>query len=86
MTTELASAEVRTRKPGVAAVAWQLAEIRWATLSTALFVLGGVGMLAGAPSWFSWTVLLACCAAGDSAGRAWPGCARCAEARSMSTC
>ncbi|WP_143517469.1 heavy metal translocating P-type ATPase [Pseudonocardia sp. MH-G8] len=44
--------------------AWSLPEVRWATLATALFALGLLAQLAGAPAWVWWTFHLACYAAG----------------------
>ncbi|MGC9667496.1 heavy metal translocating P-type ATPase [Planosporangium sp. 12N6] len=43
---------------------WALTEIRWATLATALFAVGGVAQLAGAPAPVWWALYLACYAAG----------------------
>ncbi|TMS00826.1 cadmium-translocating P-type ATPase [Nonomuraea basaltis] len=56
--------------PPSRAVAWwrtgagSLPEVRWALAATALFAAGGVGQLAGAPSWSWWALYLACYAAG----------------------
>ncbi len=44
--------------------AWSLPEVRWAVIATALFTVGGICQLAGAPSWLWWAVYLACYAAG----------------------
>jgi heavy metal translocating P-type ATPase len=41
-----------------------LPEVRWAALATALFVLGGLAQLAGAPPLVWWVLYLACYAAG----------------------
>jgi len=41
-----------------------LAEVRWALASTVLFAGGGLGQLAGAPTWLWWGLYLACYAAG----------------------
>jgi heavy metal translocating P-type ATPase len=41
-----------------------LPEVRWAVLATALFAVGGVSQLLGAPSAVYWTLYLACYAAG----------------------
>ncbi len=41
-----------------------LPEMRWAAAATALFVVGGVLQLAGAPDWSWWTLYLACYATG----------------------
>jgi heavy metal translocating P-type ATPase len=43
---------------------WALVEVRWATLATVLFALGGVAQLAGAPRPLWWGLYLACYAAG----------------------
>ncbi|GAA3643950.1 heavy metal translocating P-type ATPase [Nonomuraea antimicrobica] len=43
---------------------WSLPEVRWAVLALALFAVGGVSHLAGAPSWLWWALYLACYAAG----------------------
>ncbi|WP_043617067.1 heavy metal translocating P-type ATPase [Nonomuraea candida] len=44
--------------------AWSLPEVRWAAAATALFALGGIAQLAGAPPWSWWALYLACYAAG----------------------
>ncbi|WP_435875609.1 heavy metal translocating P-type ATPase [Nonomuraea jabiensis] len=49
-----------TRWPGM----WSLPEVRWAVLALALFAVGGISQLAGAPSWLWWGLYLACYAAG----------------------
>lgn len=41
-----------------------LPEVRWALVATALFTLGLIGQLGGAPGWLSWGLYLACYAAG----------------------
>ncbi|MGI4895740.1 MAG: heavy metal translocating P-type ATPase [Janthinobacterium lividum] len=41
-----------------------LPEVRWAALATALFVLGALALVLDAPTGLSWTLLLACYAAG----------------------
>ncbi|MFC7587239.1 hypothetical protein ACFQYP_28595 [Nonomuraea antimicrobica] len=51
---------------------WSLPEVRWAVLALALFAVGGVSHLAGAPSWLWWALYLACYAAGGWSP-AWPG-------------
>ncbi len=43
---------------------WSLPEVRWAVAATALFAVGGICHLAGAPSWSWWGLYLACYAAG----------------------
>lgn len=43
---------------------WALAEVRWAAAATALFVLGVVADVAGAPGWATWTLYLSCYVAG----------------------
>ncbi|MEV4573892.1 heavy metal translocating P-type ATPase [Nonomuraea jabiensis] len=43
---------------------WSLPEVRWAVLALALFAVGGISQLAGAPSWLWWGLYLACYAAG----------------------
>ncbi|GAA4585847.1 heavy metal translocating P-type ATPase [Planotetraspora phitsanulokensis] len=42
----------------------RLAEVRWALAATLLFAGGGIGQLAGAPTWLWWALYLACYAAG----------------------
>ncbi|WP_431233333.1 heavy metal translocating P-type ATPase [Mycolicibacterium psychrotolerans] len=44
--------------------AWSVPEVRWATLATGLFALGGLTDFAGGPSWLSWLLYLVCYAAG----------------------
>src|SRR4051794_27899412 len=39
---------------------WALPEIRWATVATVLFALGGVAQLADAPAALWWALYLAC--------------------------
>ncbi|WP_308441870.1 heavy metal translocating P-type ATPase [Planotetraspora phitsanulokensis] len=41
-----------------------MAEVRWALAATLLFAGGGIGQLAGAPTWLWWALYLACYAAG----------------------
>ncbi|SFF81756.1 ATPase, P-type (transporting), HAD superfamily, subfamily IC/heavy metal translocating P-type ATPase [Actinopolymorpha cephalotaxi] len=43
---------------------WSLPEVRWAVIATALFAVGGICQLAGAPSWLWWSLYLVCYAAG----------------------
>ncbi|WP_066170588.1 heavy metal translocating P-type ATPase [Gordonia hydrophobica] len=43
---------------------WDLAEVRWATLASALFLAGLAASLTGLPDWTWWTLYLACYAAG----------------------
>ncbi|MGW4118306.1 heavy metal translocating P-type ATPase [Nocardia sp. NPDC004711] len=43
---------------------FELAEMRWAAVALALFLLGLAAQLAGAPSWLWWGLYLACYAAG----------------------
>ncbi|MEH1128468.1 heavy metal translocating P-type ATPase [Micromonospora sp. CPCC 206061] len=50
--------------PGRRTRLWTLAEVRWATAATVLFVVGGVIHLAGGPTWMWWSLYLACYAAG----------------------
>jgi heavy metal translocating P-type ATPase len=45
-------------------VFWSLPEVRWATGSLLLFLLGGLAQLAGAPALLWWALYLACYAAG----------------------
>src|SRR4051812_28617821 len=40
--------------------AWSLPEVRWALTAAALFGVGVLAQLAGAPPWLYWTVYLAC--------------------------
>lgn len=51
--------------------ALSLPEVRWALISLALFVVGGITQLVGAPGWVWWTLYLACyCAGGWEPGLA----------------
>ena len=50
----------RTRRAGT----WSLPEVRWAALATALFAAGLIALLAHAPMTVTWTLFLACYAAG----------------------
>jgi heavy metal translocating P-type ATPase len=50
--------------PSAARAALGLPEARWALAATALFALGGVAQLAGAPAWSWWALYLACYATG----------------------
>ncbi|MBY4128025.1 heavy metal translocating P-type ATPase [Rhodococcus fascians] len=43
---------------------FEIAEVRWAATATALFVLGLVAQLVGAPVWMYWALYLACYATG----------------------
>jgi len=45
-------------------VFWSLPEVRWAAGALALFVLGGLAQLSGAPAAVHWTLYLACYAVG----------------------
>lgn len=45
-------------------IAWSLPEVRWAVAATALFGMGSLAQLAGAPVWLYWALYLACYAAG----------------------
>jgi cation transport ATPase len=49
---------------GLGARLWALAEVRWATLATVLFALGGAAQLVGAPRPVWWGLYLVCYAAG----------------------
>ncbi len=53
--------------PGVARGMFGLPEIRWAAIATALFAIGGVAQLAGAPAVLWWVMYLACYASGGRA-------------------
>ncbi|WNV76955.1 heavy metal translocating P-type ATPase [Geodermatophilus sp. DSM 44513] len=53
-----------SRRPAALAAAWSLPEVRWAALSLALFAVGAVAQLAGAPAPVYWGLYLACYAAG----------------------
>ncbi|WP_396992036.1 heavy metal translocating P-type ATPase [Nonomuraea phyllanthi] len=72
MTTELRPSprvETTAAPPSKIALWWQngagsLLEVRWAVAATALFAVGGIAQLAGAPPWLWWTLYLACYAAG----------------------
>ncbi|WP_281388930.1 heavy metal translocating P-type ATPase [Kribbella qitaiheensis] len=44
--------------------AWTLAEVRWATAATVLFLAGLIVNLAGGPAWVYWPLFLACYIAG----------------------
>jgi heavy metal translocating P-type ATPase len=39
---------------------WALPEVRWATVSTVLFLVGMAAQFAGGPSWLWWALYLAC--------------------------
>lgn len=58
----------RPTPPGAASSTWRsasaLPEVRWAGLATALFALGGLVQLAGAPAPVWWALYLACYATG----------------------
>src|SRR5579862_7362853 len=43
---------------------WSLPEVRWAAAATALFLAGLSARLAAGPPWLSWTLFIACYAAG----------------------
>jgi len=49
---------------GRAAGLWTVPELRWAAVATALFAVGAVLQVSGAPAWSWWTVYLACYASG----------------------
>ena len=49
---------------GRAAGLWTVPELRWAALATALFAVGAVLQVSGAPGWSWWTSYLACYASG----------------------
>ncbi len=40
--------------------AWSLPEVRWALIATALFAVGVLAQLAGAPPWLFWPLYVAC--------------------------
>lgn len=50
--------------PRIVVHAWRLTEVRWATAATGLFTLGVLVQLADAPTVLTWTLYLACYAAG----------------------
>ncbi|MET8425110.1 heavy metal translocating P-type ATPase [Nocardia sp. NPDC004860] len=56
----IAQPEVAVRRTRL----FELAEMRWAAVALALFLLGLAAQLAGAPSWLWWGLYLACYAAG----------------------
>ncbi len=43
---------------------WTVPELRWATAATALFAIGAVLQVSGAPAWSWWALYLACYASG----------------------
>ncbi len=49
---------------GITAGLWTVPELRWATAATALFVVGAVLQVSGAPAWSWWSLYLACYASG----------------------
>lgn len=67
-TTTPRSSPGRMTKPGppgrLVARLWFLREVRWAVVATVLFLTGGLTDLLGAPATVSWTLYLACYAAG----------------------
>ncbi|MGW6505390.1 heavy metal translocating P-type ATPase [Nonomuraea angiospora] len=72
MTTDLTTPEAAAVRPAPASrpLHWwrsgagSLPEVRWALAATALFAVGGLVQLAGAPAWLWWALYLACYAAG----------------------
>lgn len=44
--------------------AWTVPEVRWATAATVLFLAGLVAGLTGGPGWLTWSLFIACYAAG----------------------
>ncbi|MFI2651628.1 heavy metal translocating P-type ATPase [Micromonospora fulviviridis] len=54
----------RPAGPGLLARFWALTEVRWATIATGLFALGGVAQLLDGPPALWWALYLACYAAG----------------------
>ncbi|TIC79113.1 heavy metal translocating P-type ATPase [Nocardioides sp. GY 10127] len=56
--------EARPAPPSLLGTARAVPEARWAALALALFVLGGLAQLAGAPTWLHWALYLACYVAG----------------------
>ncbi len=52
------------RAPKRRSVLWSLPEVRWAAGALALFVLGGLAQIGGAPAPLYWTLYLACYAVG----------------------
>ena len=67
MTTTSTTAPGRTAPPASrrrGSVFWSLTEVRWATGALALFLLGGLAQLTGAPAPVYWTLYLVCYAVG----------------------
>lgn len=62
-TSTIAPARTAPGRSGIARFL-MLPELRWALAALALFAIGGVLQLSGAPAWTWWTVYLACYAAG----------------------
>lgn len=54
----------RPAGPGLVARLWALPEVRWATVATGLFALGGAAQLLGSPPALWWALYLGCYAAG----------------------
>ena len=53
-----------TAGPPLLRAVFSVPEARWATVATALFAVGAVAQVAGAPSWVHWAFYLTCCAVG----------------------
>ncbi|WP_319709634.1 heavy metal translocating P-type ATPase [Nonomuraea angiospora] len=72
MTIDLTTPEAAAVRPAPASrpLRWwrsgagSLPEVRWALAATALFAVGGLAQLAGAPAWLWWALYLTCYAAG----------------------
>jgi heavy metal translocating P-type ATPase len=64
VTVTAPQAHLEDAAPRRRSVFWSLPEVRWAAGALALFVLGGLAQLSGAPSAVHWTLYLACYAVG----------------------
>ncbi len=64
MTVTAPQAHLENAAPRRRSVFWSLPEVRWAAGALALFVLGGLAQLSGAPAAVHWTLYLACYAVG----------------------
>ena len=73
-------AAARTDGPGpVLRGLLSLPEVRWAAVATALFALGGIAQLLGAPAAVWWAAVSGLLRRAAAGSRRWPGCRRCAS-------